>query len=84
MHRFVALFALALAALIVSNGIYYCRRPPWPNLKAEIAGRRGTVVSFWPFDLRVTVNVAANDGDRREWISTWRWKARLFAEPRLK
>jgi hypothetical protein len=59
----------AIILLLVGNMIYDLRRPHRSaNWQATIHGQTGKIVSHWPFDLWVTINI-----EGRTWLSAWRW-----------
>lgn len=77
---FFTLMILVLIVLLLCNMIYTLKRTRWPDLQATLKGRSGTVVSHWPFDLRVTINTERLDGSgQRDWITDWRWNT-IFQE----
>jgi len=82
----------SVAAFSIGSGVYRLYRTPHPYLKATIlsgpqAGRSGTVVSFVPYDLRVTINTPATEAEVKDMIDEVRtepWFEEVWAQANFK
>lgn len=79
-----AVWAIVFVA-ILAKGYYDCHNRLWHREVIVPDGRRGKIVSFYPFDLRVSVNVPATIPNpdemlspQREWMNFWRWEVKLL------
>lgn len=67
-----------IICFVIADAIYKVKRVDWPNLIGEIGNRSGIIVSFWPFDLRVTINTENPITKNREWVTDWRWNCKFI------